>query len=208
MLIKWLDKAFTSPTFEGKTPLHLFCMWNRQGCIFNSIHTDMAPVPFIDFTLHEDYEGLKCLQYLLEKGFYSIAADGNKSTPLLYAALNGQLNFMNSLRIYGSPMNNCNSLNQVPLIEIIKLKQQFTIQQIESVLCADNSLNLDIDIRDLDERNVLHHLVANAKNFDFSPELCKKLLDYGININSIDKYGRSPIFYCFIKIQYEEDNEQ
>ena len=67
---------------------------------------------------------------MLEKGFFSIEMDGNKSTPLLYAVLNGQLNFMNSLRFYGSPMNNCNSLNQVPLIEIIKLKHKFTLEQI------------------------------------------------------------------------------
>ena len=68
--------------------------------------------------------------------------------------------------------------------------------------------NTALDIRDLDEMNVLHHLVANAKNFDFSPEIFKKLLDYGININSLDKFKRSPIFYCFIKIEYEENRDK
>lgn len=53
--------------------------------------------------------------------------DINRSTPLLYAALNGQLKFMNLLRVYGSSINNCNLLNQVPLIEIIKAKNKFTI---------------------------------------------------------------------------------
>lgn len=76
----------------------------------------MNPVPYIDFVLHDDYEGQKSLEFLLEHGLNSINLDMNRSTPLLYAALNGQLNFMNSLRVYGSTMNNVNLLNQVPLI--------------------------------------------------------------------------------------------
>lgn len=51
----------------------------------------------------------------------------NRSTPLLYAALNQQISFMILLRRFGSIINNCNNRNQVPFIEIIKAKQHFTI---------------------------------------------------------------------------------
>jgi ankyrin repeat protein len=62
-------------------------------------------------------------------------------------------------------------------------------------------------VKDLNHRNLLHHLVANARNFDFSPELCQKLIEYGVKVNSLDKYGRSPIFYCFINIKDEENQD-
>ena len=90
----------------------------------------MHPVPYIDFILHEDYDGQKCLDYILNHGIYYIYSDINRSTPFLYAALNGQLNFMNSLKAYGNTINCCNLLNQVPLIEIIKTKHRFTLEQI------------------------------------------------------------------------------
>lgn len=61
--------------------------------------------------------------------------DINRSTPLLYAALRGQLGFIRLLRNFGSTINNVNSLNQVPLIELIRQKNNFTLEQIEGVLC-------------------------------------------------------------------------
>jgi ankyrin repeat protein len=88
----------------------------------------MAPVPYIDFLLHPDYDGQACLVDLLEKGLGGLVTDFNKSTPLHYAALNGQLKFMKSLSEYGSTMVSCNSLNQVPLIEIIKSKHKHTLE--------------------------------------------------------------------------------
>lgn len=27
--MKWIDKNFNMQNSEGRTPLHLFCMWNR-----------------------------------------------------------------------------------------------------------------------------------------------------------------------------------
>lgn len=199
--MKWIDKFFNSQNSEGRTPLHLFCMWNREGSLFNTEEVDMRPVPRIRMSLGPDYDSHKCLEYLLENGLTSNILDINRSTPLLYAALNGQLKFMNLLRAYGSTINNCNLLNQVPLIEIIKNKQKFSVQEIESILGEHGA---SADIRDLNDRNALHHLVSNATNFDSSPEICMKLLEYGVKINSLDKYGRTPIFYCFIKIKGEE----
>lgn len=86
----------------------------------------------------------------------------------------------------------------MPLIELIRQKNKFTLEEIDNILFDEG---LRADFKDLNERNVLHHLVSFAKNFDNSPEICKKLLEYGVNINSLDKFGRSPIFYCFIRIE-------
>ena len=102
-------------------------MWNREGSLFNTQEIDMSPVPYIDIKLGSDYDSYASLEYLLEHGMNSNILDINRSTPLLYAALNGQLRFINLLRSYGNTMNNCNLLNQVPLIEIIKNKHKFTV---------------------------------------------------------------------------------
>ena len=64
----------------------------------------------------KNFEGKVCLEYLLENGLTCNVLDINRSTPLLYAALNGQLGFIKLLRTFGSTINNVNSLNQVPLI--------------------------------------------------------------------------------------------
>lgn len=38
------------------------------------------------------------------------------------------------LRRFGSIINNCNNKNQVPLIEVLKLKSRVTLEDIESIL--------------------------------------------------------------------------
>lgn len=86
----------------------------------------------------------------------------------------------------------------MPLIEIIRQKNNFSLEEIETVL-SDEGLRADFN--DSNGRNALHHLVSVAKNFDNSPEICRKLLEYGVSVNSLDKYDRSPIFYCFIRIE-------
>lgn len=80
--------------------------------------------------------------------------------------MRGQLGFIKLLRNFGSTINNVNSLNQVPLIELIKMKNKFTLEQIDGVLSDEG---LRADFKDLNERNALHHVVSIAKNFDNSP---------------------------------------
>jgi ankyrin repeat protein len=75
-----------------------------------------------------EYSGEKSLQFLLENGLNPNILDMNRSTPLLYSALNGQISFMILLRRFGSIINNCNNKNQVPFIEIIKMKNSFTLE--------------------------------------------------------------------------------
>ena len=75
----------------------------------------------------DTFKGIHCLEYLLENGLTSNVLDINRSTPLLYAALRGQLGFIRLLRNFGSTINNTNSLNQVPFIELIRNKNKFNL---------------------------------------------------------------------------------
>lgn len=79
---------------------------------------------------------------MLENGLTSNVLDINRSTPLLYAAAKGQLNFIRLLRNFGSTINNVNFLNQVPLIELIRMKNRFSLEQIEALL-IDEGLKAD-----------------------------------------------------------------
>lgn len=98
--------------------------------------------------------------------------------------------------------NICNKDNQVPLIEIIKLKDAFATTDIEQLF----TIGADPNFEDLEQRNCLHHLVSNAVNFDTSPDICKILFEHGIKINGLDKHMRTPLFYCFTSINDREDN--
>lgn len=52
------------------------------------------------------------------------------------------------------------------MIELIRQKNKFTLDEIDNILSDEG---LRTDFRDLNERNVIHHLVSFAKNFDNSP---------------------------------------
>ena len=56
---------------------------------------------------------------------------------------------------------------------------------------------MDPNFIDKDKRNPLHHLVFNSNSLQSTSELLKLLVNYGCKINGLDKYDRSPIFYCF-----------
>ena len=63
------------------------------------------------------------------------------------------------------------------------------------------ALGMDPNFADLDKRTPLHHLVFHSANLDGSPQLCRLLLERQAKVNALDKYERSPIFYCFTDIE-------
>lgn len=130
---------------------------------------------------------------MLQSGLNPNCYDASKALPLLYAAVNGQYDFIVILRKYRSEVNLCTTRNEIPFIEIIKQSRNFTIEQIQQLLV----LGMDPNYLDMNRRNSLHHLVFHASNLDSNPEVCKLLLEWKTRINALDKYDRSPIFYCF-----------
>ena len=104
---------------------------------------------------------------------------------------------MVKLRQHKSETNFCNILNETPLIEIVKRNKNYSIKQIEHLL----SLGMDPNFQDMDKRNPLHHLVFNSTSLDSTLELLNALLKHGCKINALDKYDRSPIFYCFCEME-------
>ena len=66
---------------------------------------------------------------------------------------------------------------------------------------------MDPNFQDMNKRTPLHHLVYNSTCGDSSLELHKLLLDYNCKINSLDKYDRSPVFYCFCDMEGQKKAE-
>jgi ankyrin repeat protein len=60
---------------------------------------------------------------------------------------------------------------------------------------------MDTNFPDMDKRTALHHLVFHSTNLDTTPEISKLLIKHGCKINALDKYDRSPIFYCFCEME-------
>lgn len=60
---------------------------------------------------------------------------------------------------------------------------------------------MDPNYQDMDKRTPLHHLVFNSTSLDSTPELSKLLINHGCKLNALDKYDRSPIFYCFCPME-------
>lgn len=100
-------------------------------------------------------------------------------------------------------MNFCSIQNQVPFIEIIKRSSKFKFEDIEALL----KLGCDPNFVDGDRRTSLHHLIYYSESFDASPEICKLLIEYGAKVNALDKFERSPIFYCFTSIEGESEGK-
>lgn len=70
----------------------------------------------------------------MENGSNLKLSDSSGSTALLYAALNKQIGFVMILAKFGAQFNICNRNNQVPIIEIMKLKEAFKTKEIEELM--------------------------------------------------------------------------
>ena len=117
-LLEFLKDKVKDPNIrdsEGRAPLHYFCMWNVKGSLLGTASLENQ----------KDYTGERSLTFLLENGSNLKVTDNSSSTALLYAALNKQIAFMIILAKFGGQFNICNKNNQVPLIEIMKLKDAF-----------------------------------------------------------------------------------
>lgn len=84
-------RDFNSANAQLMTPLHIFCKNIKKGGLIETRQT-----------LPKDYLGEHILEYLLLNGLNPNCYDSNKALPLLYAALNGQYEFIVILRKHKS----------------------------------------------------------------------------------------------------------
>lgn len=111
---KKIIKDFNPLTTEGVSPLHLFCQVNNKDSL-------------VDIDLRNDYTGERSLRWLLENGCDVNILDKDNSSAMHYAALNKQIGFIMILMEFKGQINVINKNNKVPFIELIKLKDNFTI---------------------------------------------------------------------------------
>jgi hypothetical protein len=50
IFMKWIDTHFNLQNSEGRTPLHLFCLWNGEGSLFNNCSQPDDPLPIISYS--------------------------------------------------------------------------------------------------------------------------------------------------------------
>jgi ankyrin repeat protein len=84
-------RDFNSQNNQLMSPLHLFCKYIKRG---NLLETTI--------TLPPDYRSENILEFLLQNGLNPNCFDSSKALPLLYAALNGQFEFIVILRKFKS----------------------------------------------------------------------------------------------------------
>lgn len=103
-------------TTEGVSPLHLFCQINHKDSL-------------VDVELRNDYNGERSLRWLLENGCDVDLVDKDNSSAMHYAAMNKQISFIMILMEFKGKINVINKNNKVPFIELIKLKDHFSIEE-------------------------------------------------------------------------------
>ena len=109
-------RDFNNPNAQQMTPLHLFCKNVSKGNLLDA-----------NISLPDDYNSLKVLEYLLSQAALNPNCfDSFRALPILYAALNGQYDFISTLRRFKSEVNFCTTRNEVPFIELIKRNKSFT----------------------------------------------------------------------------------
>jgi ankyrin repeat protein len=110
-------RDFNAENNNGMTPLHLFCKNITDGNLLNTKYIKIS----------KEYEAENIIEYLLANGLNPNTTDSTKSLPILYATLNSQYKFIMILLKHKSEINQVNSKNQVPFIEIIKKHSHYCL---------------------------------------------------------------------------------
>ena len=111
---KKILKDLNPLTTTGMSPLHIFCQMNHKDNL-------------IDRELKNDYTGERSLRWLLENGSDVELLDKDNSSAIHYAAINKEIIFITILMQYKAEINVINKNNNVPFIELIKMKEHFSI---------------------------------------------------------------------------------
>lgn len=161
--------------FLLQTPFNLFCKTIlNHNSTFKTVAQELAKT-------------------YLENGADPNIPDLNDFYPLHEAVSKNHKYLMNLLAEYKANFNILNKVGETPLL--IALKQ--SLGDIEAVL----KLGADPNFTDQMGRNALHHAINNNReDVDTTFQVEKLLIRYKVDINAIDKRGRTPLHYAFVKI--------
>ena len=121
-------------------------------------------------------------------------ADKDGVSPLLIAARDNSLDFCKILVANNANQNAMNKKGETALSILIDSKN---VENVETIL----KLGADPNQQDHNGRISLHIAVNNAEtSADASFDMEALLIRQGANVNAIDKRGRTPLHYAFVKI--------
>ena len=157
-----------------RTPLHIFISHN------NDLHNE---------------ECSEYLRYLLNFADASIPSEKNKTPPILMAAKLHKFEFVKILINHGKV--NLSVMDKYGLTALKYWIKQKNLEAVERLL----ELGASPNYKDLELRTSLHHAVnMSTADANATFEMEELLINYKASMNEIDKRGRTPLHYAFVKI--------
>ena len=131
---------------------------------------------------------LKCLEIFLNYGFEINQIISNGITPLIFAVIKNDLNIIKFLVENGADINFTNEKGETPLMKAIK--KIISIDIIDYLMSESDLSKVD------SQGNTNLHIACikiNSNNFLIRKNVIERLINYGIDINSQNKNGESPL---------------
>ena len=181
-------------------------------------------IKLVNYILEKKLFDINSKDFIHQTPFYLLCKNSNKIDSTFYSSVrdNAEIYIQHGADINLPDLNDCYpiheavNLNSMWLIELLaKHKANFnvvsragdiplltamkgTLANTEHLL----KLGADPNFSDQMNRNSLHHAINNDKEVqvDASFQLEKILIRYKADINHIDKRGRTPLHYAFLKI--------
>ena len=129
-------------------------------------------------------------------------ANSDGDTPFLTKVITGNASLALQLLDEGANVNTTNKRG------IFALKTFVIYNNLTYVKLLLEKYKAQVDNRDNELRTCLHFAINNASpNIDSDSDMENLLLSYGANINAVDYYGKTPLHYCFAKIENKVKGE-
>ena len=152
----------------------------------------------------ESNQNLEFIKILLQK-----KADVNHknivgNTPIILSAKKNKYKFLEAL--ISQKDSDVNILNKDGISPLIHFSKN---RDLKGVLILLQTKKANINIKDQNNRTALHWAINNsAVSADASNEIEETLIQAGADINQIDKRGRVPLHYAFVKMKNPFDTTE
>jgi ankyrin repeat protein/predicted DNA-binding WGR domain protein len=195
--------TFTNIEFQGFGAIH-FSLFNKpsielvkylvQEVGVNINHQDFAGNTALSLAASKFLDRTDVLKLLLENKADPNLANKKSQTPIFSAANSGNLDIIELFKSYNANLDLEDENSLSPLTILIKDKN---ITGIEKII----SIGANVNFTDKFHRNSLHWAINYADHTaNSSFEIEDILIRNGVQINTKDKLGRTPLHYPFVKI--------